>query len=416
MKIAIIGSGISGLTTAYVLGRRHDITVFEKADRIGGHTATVDVRLPDGEQQAIDTGFIVYNDWTYPNFIRLLSQLGITGKPTEMSFSVHCDRSGLEYSGSNLNTLFCQRKNLLRPAFWRMVRDILRFNRESIIDLESGRLPPDMTLGAYLDQNKYSTEFRRDYLVPMGAAIWSASTRTMLEFPLVFFVRFFKNHGLLSVSNRPQWYVIPGGSRSYLEPLTRHYAHCIRTGSQIRSVQRNEDSVIITSERGAEHFDQVIFACHSDEALALIADLSTAEQSILGALPYQVNDVVLHTDTRLLPEKRLAWSSWNYHLTSDEQAHAVLTYDMNILQGLKSNHTFCVTLNHTAAIDPAKILGRYAYSHPVFTLDGIKAQERWAEINGVNRSWFCGAYWRNGFHEDGVVSALRVCEALGETL
>ena len=416
MKIAIIGSGISGLTAAYVLSRRHEITVFEKADRIGGHTATVDVTLPDGERQSIDTGFIVYNDWTYPNFINLLGQLGIKGKPTEMSFSVHCDRSGLEYSGSNLNTLFCQRKNLLRPSFWRMVQDILRFNREAILDLESGRLAPDMTLGSYLEENNYGIEFCRDYLVPMGAAIWSASTQVMLEFPLVFFVRFFKNHGLLSVSNRPQWYVIPGGSRAYLAPLTHSFQDRIRTRVRITSVRREEQRVLITSEYGQESFDQVIFACHSDEALELLADAWAIEKQILGAIPYHMNDVVLHTDTNLLPQKRLAWSSWNYHLTAEQQPHAVLTYNMNILQGLASRHTFCVTLNHSAAIDPTKILGRFSYSHPVFTLEGAAAQQRWQDINGIRRTWFCGAYWRNGFHEDGVVSALQVCNALGESL
>ncbi len=416
MKIAIIGSGISGLTAAYLLNRRHDITVFEKSDRIGGHTATIDLRMPDGEQQAIDTGFIVYNEWTYPNFIQLLGQLGIEGKPTDMTFSVHNNRSGLEYAGSNLNTLFCQRRNLLRPSFWRMVKDILRFNKEAVQDIDSGTLTDGMVLREYLASRHYSREFVRDYLVPMGAAIWSASTQALLDFPLVFFVRFFKNHGLLSVTNRPQWYVIPGGSRSYLQPLTANFKNNIRTSVKITSVKRNAESVVINSEQGEENFDAVVFACHSDEALALLGDASTAEQSILGALPYQINDVVLHTDTRLLPENALAWSSWNYHITADEQPHAVLTYDMNILQGLQSRYTFCVTLNHAAAIDPAKILGRYQYSHPVFTLEGILAQQRWVEINGVNRSWFCGAYWRNGFHEDGVVSALRVAEQFGESL
>jgi predicted NAD/FAD-binding protein len=416
VKIAIIGSGISGLTAAYLLNRRHDITVFEKSDRIGGHTATIDLRMPDGEQQAIDTGFIVYNEWTYPNFIQLLGQLGIEGKPTDMTFSVHNNRSGLEYAGSNLNTLFCQRRNLLRPSFWRMVKDILRFNKEAVQDIDSGTLTDGMVLREYLASRHYSREFVRDYLVPMGAAIWSASTQALLDFPLVFFVRFFKNHGLLSVTNRPQWYVIPGGSRSYLQPLTANFKNNIRTSVKITSVKRNAESVVINSEQGEENFDAVVFACHSDEALALLGDASTAEQSILGALPYQINDVVLHTDTRLLPENALAWSSWNYHITADEQPHAVLTYDMNILQGLQSRYTFCVTLNHAAAIDPAKILGRYQYSHPVFTLEGILAQQRWVEINGVNRSWFCGAYWRNGFHEDGVVSALRVAEQFGESL
>ena len=416
MRIAIIGTGIAGLTAAYLLNRKHDITVFEAGDSIGGHTATVDINMPDGEQHAIDTGFIVYNDWTYPNFIKLLAQLGITGQPTEMSFSVHDERNGLEYGGSNLNALFTQRRNLLRPSFLRMVRDILRFNRESIADLDSGQLSPGMTLGEYLQSRRYSDEFIKHYLVPMGAAIWSASTQVMLAFPLLFFVRFFRNHGLLSISDRPQWTVIPGGSRAYLGPLTRSFADRIRTASPVTAIRRDSTGTTVSSRHGDERFDAVVIAAHSDQALAMLADASANEREILGAIPYQANDVVLHTDTRLLPRHRRAWSSWNYHLTSDDQPHAVLTYDMNILQGLQSAHTFCVTLNHTAAIDPQKILRRFRYDHPVFTLAGMAAQERWHEINGVNHTWFCGAYWRNGFHEDGVVSALRIAEAFGESL
>lgn len=416
MKIAIIGTGISGLTCAYLLNRKHDITVFEAGDTIGGHTATVDIRMPDGEQHAIDTGFIVYNEWTYPGFIKLLSQLGISGQKTEMSFSVHDDHSGLEYGGNNLNSLFTQRSNLLKPSFLRMVRDILRFNKASIADLDSGQLPADLTLGEYLQKNRYSQEFIAHYLVPMGAAIWSASTNVMLAFPLLFFVRFLKNHGLLSISNRPQWYVIPGGSREYLKPLTNSFANRIRTSTPVTGITRNSDGVMLVTNNGDEVFDAVVIASHSDQALAMLQDASAAESDILSAIPYQANDVVLHTDTRLLPVHRRAWSSWNYHLTAEEQSHAVLTYNMNILQGLQSAHTFCVTLNHTAAIDPAKILRRFSYSHPVFTLAGMQAQSRWHEINGVNHTWFCGAYWRNGFHEDGVQSALHVAEAFGEKL
>ena len=416
MKIAIIGTGISGLTAAYLLNRKHDISVFEAGDTIGGHTATVDIQMPDGEKLAIDTGFIVYNEWTYPNFIKLLTQLGISGQKTEMSFSVHDDRSGLEYGGNNLNTLFTQRSNVLKPSFLRMVRDILRFNKASIADLESGLISPEMTLGEYLNSNHYSLEFIAHYLVPMGAAIWSASTQVMLEFPLLFFVRFLKNHGLLSISERPQWYVIPGGSREYLKPLTHSFADRIRVSTPVTGIRRDSEGVTLTTVRGDEQFDAVVIASHSDQALAMLQDASKAETDILSAIPYQANDVVLHTDTRLLPDHQRAWSSWNYHLTAEEQSHAVLTYDMNILQGLQSAHTFCVTLNHTAAIDPAKILRRFSYSHPVFTLAGMQAQQRWKDINGVNNTWFCGAYWRNGFHEDGVTSALRVTEALGEFL
>jgi predicted NAD/FAD-binding protein len=416
VKIAIIGTGISGLTAAYLLNRKHEITVFEAGNTIGGHTATVDITMPDGEHQAIDTGFIVYNEWTYPNFIKLLAQLGISGQKTEMSFSVHDDHSGLEYGGNNLNTLFTQRLNLLKPSFLRMVRDILRFNKSSIADMDAGHLSPDITLGEYLAKNDYSKEFSAHYLVPMGAAIWSASTKTMFEFPLLFFVRFLKNHGLLSISERPQWYVIPGGSREYLAPLTKDFCSRIHVSTPVTSIVRDGEGVSITSHRGCENFDAVIIASHSDQALAMLQDPSQQEREILSAIPYQANDVVLHTDARLLPKHKRAWSSWNYHLTATEQSHAVLTYDMNILQGLKSTHTFCVTMNHTAAIDPSKILRQFSYSHPVFTLAGMQAQQRWHEINGTNHTWFCGAYWRNGFHEDGVASALRVCEAFGETL
>jgi predicted NAD/FAD-binding protein len=415
VRIAIIGTGISGLTAAYLLSRRHDITVFEANASIGGHTATVDVDI-DGRSYAVDTGFIVYNDWTYPNFIRLMRELGVQHRDTEMSFSVKCSRTGFEYSGSSLNTLFAQRRNILNPKFWLMLRDILRFNREAETDLISGRIDAAMTLGEYLRSNRYGDYFAQRFLVPMGAAIWSASTQVMLEFPLQFFVRFFKNHGLLSVNKRPQWRVLQGGSRSYLAPLTKNFIERICTNTPVSSVERSSGGVIVHSARfGAEHFDQVVIATHSDQALALLGDPSTAEREVLGAIPYQDNEVILHTDDSVLPAKKLAWASWNYHLTAERQPQAVLTYAMNILQRIDAPKTFCVTLNHTAAINPQKILRRFNYAHPVFTLQGIAAQQRWSEINGVNRTWFAGAYWRNGFHEDGVVSALRVCEALGET-
>lgn len=413
MKIAIVGTGISGLTAAYLLQHEHDITVFESEDRLGGHTATMDVSVA-GKQYAIDTGFIVYNDWTYPNFIRLMDSLGVSSKPTEMSFSVSCDGSGLEYGGNNLNTLFAQRRNLLKPSYWKMIRDILRFNKEAVIDLESGAIDEAMTLGDYLQAKGYGKTFINQYLIPMGSAIWSASTSSMLEFPLLFFVRFFKNHGLLSVNNRPQWRVIKGGSSAYLKPLTQGFADKIRLASAVIKVRRLEGCVELDLLNGStEQFDQLILACHSDQALALLEDCSATENTILKAMPYQQNEVVLHTDDRLLPKKNLAWSSWNYWLRAEHQSRAVLTYDMNILQGFDAPQTFCVTLNATDAIDPNKILGRYNYSHPVFSLASLAAAQRWQEINGVNKTWFCGAYWANGFHEDGVVSGIKVAKALG---
>ena len=331
MKIAIIGCGISGLSAAYYLRQNHELALYESASRIGGHTATVDIDW-QGRRYAIDTGFIVYNDWTYPNFIELMQAIGVATKPTEMSFSVRCDNSGLEYGGNNLSTLFAQRRNLLRPSFHKMLQDILRFNRESVRDLDSGRLSATTTLGDYLRDNNYGENFIHQYLLPMGSAIWSASINGMANFPLLFFIRFFKNHGLLSVSDRPQWHVIEGGSRAYLEPLTRDFSHQIQCNSKIVSVCRRSGAVELVMEDGHRaQYDQVIFACHSDQALALLGDATQAERDALGAIPYKSNEVVLHTDDRLLPRSRRAWSSWNYWLRERDQKRAVLNYNMNIL-------------------------------------------------------------------------------------
>lgn len=415
MKIAIIGSGIAGLTSAYLLSRRHDITLFEAGDRIGGHTHTVNVTV-EGKSYAVDTGFIVFNDWTYPHFIRLLGQIGVKFKPTEMSFSVCDENTRFEYNGNNLNSLFAQRRNILSPVFWGMLRDILRFNRQAPLDLQEQRISAEMTLGDYLEAGGYGPRFILHYIVPMGAAIWSMSLVDMLKFPLQFFVRFFKNHGLLSVNNRPQWCVIEGGSSSYIEPLTRSFRERIRLDCPVHLVERDAEGVVVHSAAGTEAFDKVVFACHSDQALALLGDPSQAEQEILGALPYADNDVVLHTDTRLLPERKLAWASWNYRLTANRQTQAAVTYDMNILQGIDSATTFCVSLNQTQMINPLKILARYTYAHPQYSLAAVAAQARRDEISGVRNTYYCGAYWANGFHEDGVVSALHVAQAFGETL
>jgi len=410
MKVAVVGSGISGLACAHYLQRDHEVHVLEASGRIGGHTATVDVEL-GGRRYAIDTGFIVFNDRTYPKFIALLDEVGVASMPTEMSFSLSDRASGLEYAGSNLNTLFAQRRNLVSPRFLGMLRDVLRFNREAVQDLERGAIGEDVTLGEYLRERRYGSAFIDQYLVPMGSAIWSSDTPMMLDFPLQFFVRFFRNHGLLTVSDRPQWRVIEGGSRQYLAPLTAGFAHNIRAGNPVRSIKRGPEGVVVTLGSGrVEHYDTVVLACHSDQALALLADPSGAERAVLGALPYRENEVILHTDTRLLPRNRRAWSSWNY-LRLQRNQPATLTYNMNILQGLSAPETFCVTLNHGSAINPHRILGRFSYAHPVFTLQGVRAQARWAEING-GRTWYCGAYWHNGFHEDGVASALRVVEGI----
>lgn len=389
------------------------VTVFEGADRIGGHTATKDVMI-DGKSHAIDTGFIVFNDRTYPEFIKLMDSMGVRSQPTTMGFSVSCERTGLEYSGGSLNSLFAQRKNLLSPYFLSLVRDILRFNRQALNHLENDQLDPEQTLDQYLYQHNYGTAFVRHYLAPMASAIWSSSQQTVLDFPVLFFVRFFKNHGLLQIRNRPQWRTLIGGSNSYLEPLTRHFKERIRLSSPVSKIIRGENGVTVVSDRfGIEEFDHVVIAAHADQALSLLADPSRAEQEILAAIPYRKNSVVLHTDASVLPERRSTWSSWNYRITASAQELPVLSYNMNILQRIESEHTFCVTLNHDHAIDPTKVLGRYEYSHPEFSAEAVSAQERWPDINGAN-TWYCGAYWRNGFHEDGVSSALRVVQQLSK--
>jgi predicted NAD/FAD-binding protein len=412
-RVAIVGSGISGLACAYELHERAQITVYEANNYIGGHTATKDVDI-EGRHYAIDTGFIVFNDWTYPNFIRLMDKLGVASKETEMSFSVSCDMTGLEYGGANLNSLFAQRRNLLKPAHWGMLRDILRFNRQVLAELQSGDIQATQLLGDYLQQHGYGQTFINKYLIPMGSAIWSASTETMLNFPVLFFARFFANHGLLSVNHRPQWRVIEGGSRSYIEPLIKPFRDRIKCSCPVTRVIRTDSGVIVESSAGQDVFDEVVFACHSDQALGMLVDPTQEERDVLGDIPYQSNQVILHTDDSLLPHRKLAWSSWNYRIKHEQQDRAVLTYNMNILQGIEAPETFCVTLNDSDSIDPAKILGSYEYSHPVFTPESVKAAENWDDINGPKRTWFCGAYWANGFHEDGCRSGLRVAHALLE--
>lgn len=410
MKIAIIGSGIAGLTSAYYLHKNHDITLFEANDYPGGHTHTHAIERA-GKTWAIDTGFIVFNDWTYPNFIKLMEELKVTSQPSAMSFSVKCERTGVEYNGTTLNTLFAQRRNLFRPSFLRMIQDILRFNKEAPRWLQTG--DDATTLGDYLQANGYSQVFQDHYIIPMGAAIWSSGRNGMLAFPARYFMRFFHNHGMLSVDNRPVWRVIQGGSKSYVEPLTRGFRERIRLSSPVDSVSRDGQGVTVKPRGGeAEQFDAVVFACHSDQALRLLADPSEAERQILGAIPYQENEAILHTDASVLPKARLAWAAWNYHITRQDRERVALTYDMNILQGLNAPETFCVTLNYAEAIDPARIIKRLTYHHPVYTRAGIAAQQRHGEISGINRSYYAGAYWGFGFHEDGVKSALRVVEQI----
>lgn len=413
-NIAVIGSGISGLFCAYLLSHQYNVSVFEAEAEIGGHTATKTVEL-NGERYQIDTGFIVFNDRTYPNFIKLLSRLGVVSQPTEMGFSVSCRASNLEYSGTSLSGLFAQRKNLVNHRHWGMLMEILRFNRECTWLHETNNIQAEKTLGDYLRDGGYSEFFQRYYILPMVSAIWSSGIETAAAMPLVFFIRFFHNHGLLTVTNQPQWYTVKGGSKSYIEPLIKLFKDSIHTNCPVQWVKRHDESVTVaTQTHGQQSFDEVVFACHSDQALKLLLDPNDAERSILSAIPYKMNDVCLHTDVALLPVSRRAWASWNYLMLDNAGGDAAaLTYNMNILQQLQSEHTFCVSVNATPAIDPNKVLGKYQYSHPVFTRASIAAQQRWAEISGKQRTHYCGAYWHNGFHEDGVVSALNVARMLG---
>jgi len=409
-NIAIIGSGISGLTAAYLLSKKHQVTVFEKNATIGGHTATVDVSI-DNEDFAIDTGFIVFNNKTYPNFLALLSEIGISKQETEMSFSVHNGQTGLEYNGHNISTLFAQRRNIFRPKFWILIKEILRFNKLCKSVYNQGAYPERLTLGEFLSKNKFSPFFSEHYILPMGAAIWSSSLAQMEAFEFQFFVKFFYNHGLLNIKDRPQWYVIPKGSRSYLTPLCRPFEKNICLNANIKSIQRNTNGItIFFDDKPEQHFDEVVLACHSDQALALLSDASSDEKSVLSAMPYKANSVVLHTDINMLPKRRKAWASWNYQLSHNREADASVTYNMNILQGLNAKHTFCVTLNQKQSINPDKILREFTYHHPVFSIESSEAQLKRHLICGRRNTHFAGAYWHNGFHEDGVKSAVAVAE------
>ena len=414
MRIAIIGTGIAGNVAAYHLQSEHELTVYEQNSHVGGHTHTHDVEFA-GDKLQVDTGFIVLNDRTYPNFIKLLEELGVDLQPTEMSFSVSCERTGLEYNGGGINKLFAQRSNIFRPQFHRMIRDILRFNREASAYLSTSAV--DVSLGQYLARGHYSEQFVNQYIVPMGAAIWSAEPSRMFDFPALFFMRFFANHGLLSVNNRPQWYVVKGGSRRYVDKLTAGFKDKIRTNTPVTAVIRYPDHVEVTSARyGTEIYDYVVMATHSDQALEILDRPSALEKQVLSAIPYQQNEAVLHTDDKLLPGRKLAWAAWNYHIPAAAQERVALTYNMNILQGLAARDTYCVTLNYSDHIDENRILKKVDYHHPVFTPEGIEAQARHRDINGTQRTYYCGAYWRNGFHEDGVVSALTAIEHLNQDL
>lgn len=413
MKLAIIGTGISGLTTAHLLAPHHNLTIYEANDYVGGHTHTLDVPVA-GQTWAVDTGFIVFNDVTYPNLIKLFESLDIGWQDSTMSFSVRCEKTGLEYRPSSVNALFAQRTNFFRPAFWRMIRGIMRFRRQchELLDGDT-----EITLGDYLDRAGYPKEFIDYFIVPMGAAIWSAEPVTIRKFPALLFLKFFSNHGVFRLRGRPQWRVVRGGSRSYVEKLIEPFRGRIRLNSPVRVVRRLKEGVEVEAAgQPTERFDEVIIAAHSDQSLAMLENPTDAERSILGAIGYQKNAVVLHTDASLLPRCRRAWASWNYHLPARPQPGAALTYYMNMLQNLAAPVDFCVTLNRSEDIDPSSIIASMAYEHPVYTATTALAQQRHAEISGQDRIHYCGAYWGYGFHEDGVNSALAVCRRFGKQL
>jgi predicted NAD/FAD-binding protein len=409
VRVAVVGTGIAGNTAAWLLTRDHEVTLFEAEDRPGGHTHTHDVTI-DGRPVAVDTGFIVYNDRNYPQFLRLLNALGVRGQETEMSFSVANEATGVEYNGGSLGGLFAQRANLTRLDFWGMLLDILRFNRQApkLMALHG----PGPTLGQFLRDAGYGEAFVRDYLVPMGAAIWSVPTERMETFPAKRIVEFFDNHGLLTIDDRPQWYTVRGGSRSYLEALHAELATPPRLGTPVRGVRR-EGGVTVRTDEGTESFDAIVLACHSDQALAMLEDPSDAERSVLGAISWQDNEVVLHTDASILPRAKAAWASWNYRLPAGGAEDVTVSYWMNHLQHLDVSTPLVVTLNQTDALDESKVLRRLHYAHPVFDAPAVAAQARRDEISGVRDTFYCGAYWRYGFHEDGCLSAVEVARRLG---
>lgn len=415
MNIAIIGSGISGLTAAYILRRRHQITLFEAANYCGGHSNTIMIK--EGNRKlAIDTGFIVFNELNYPNLVRLFDQLGVASQPSEMSFSVHCDQSGLEYNGSTLSTLFAQHRNLAKPAFWRLLQDILAFHRHALAALSDG-LNDTTTIGEFVRQRRYGRLFFSHYLQPMGASIWSCPGTRFDDFPARFVIEFMANHRLLQVNDQPEWRTVVGGSCQYVKSITRPFADQIQLQSPVRRISRQRQGVSLTLDnRISAVFDHVIIATHADQALAMLADPDDTERELLSLFPYQFNEAVLHSDCQLLPQSRRAWASWNYRLPKPQPEQVTLTYNMNILQNLTAQNTYCVTLNQTKQIDPQRIIRRIGYHHPRFGPGLLAAQSRHAEMIQRQRLSYCGAYWGHGFHEDGLTSALRVCEAFDLSL
>lgn len=415
MRIAVVGAGVTGLVCARLLSRRNDVTVFEADDRPGGHANTVRVDLPDGSFD-VDTGFLVFNERNYPGFVALLADLGVATRPSEMSFGVRDEVSGIEWRGTSFDTVFAQRRNLVRPAFLRMLAEIVRFDR-TVHSLLDGRTDATVTLADLLDRGRWSSPFVDWYLVPTGCAVWSADPSTFLDMPAVTFARFLTNHGLIGFGNRLDWRTVDGGSRRYVDAIVADLGRSLHLGEPVTRIVRGPDGVEVHSARGPGRFDQVVVATHGDQALALLSDPSPVEREVLGAFRFQPNRATLHTDVRLLPTSRRAWASWNYHRTADRPDAATLTYRLRSLQGITSKDELLVTLNRDDVIDPATVLRSFDYAHPVFDAAAVAAQARREELDGHNRTWFAGSYWGDGFHEDGVESARAVCRRLaGEDL
>ena len=415
-RIAVIGSGISGLAVAQALAPSSRLSLFEAGTHFGGHSHTIDVRL-DGQRHGVDTGFLVFNHRTYPRLVKLFASLGVATAPSEMSFSVQVPQQGIEWSGRDLNTVFAQRSNLLRPRFLGMLAQILRFNRLATALAQAGddaALTEPIT--DFLARHGFGEAFRDWYLLPMLGCIWSCPTDQMLRFPVATMIRFCHNHGLIQIADRPQWHTVVGGSREYVRKMLAGIGDA-RLRCPVRAVRRTAAGVLVSTDQGTEHFDEVVLACHSDQSLALLADATAAERALLGAVRYQPNRAVLHTDTAMLPRRRLAWAAWNYERAADtsaEQSAVCLHYLINRLQPLPWRKPVVVSLNPSRPPDAAKVIGEYDYSHPVFDAAAIDAQRRLPQIQGRAHTWFCGAWTRYGFHEDGLMSGLAVVQALRE--
>lgn len=422
MKLAIVGSGISGLAVAHALRGRADITLFEANDYFGGHTHTVDITLPTPQgpvTHGVDTGFLVFNERTYPNLIRLFAELGVATAKSDMSFSVQVPGAvggqPLEWSGSDLNTVFAQRGNLLRPRFWGMLSDLLRFNKLCThLAVNGADAALNQPLGEFLQEQRFGAAFRDWYLLPMLGCIWSCPTDQMLQFPVATMVRFCHNHGLIQVSNRPQWWTVTGGAKRYVEKIVAQIGDK-RLNTPVQRIERLIDGVRITTAQGTERFDRLVLATHSDQALTLLGDATADERTTLGAIRYQPNRAVLHTDTAVLPQRHAAWAAWNYERAAQadrESAQVCLHYLLNRLQPLPFTQPVLVSLNPVKPIDPSRVLGEYDYAHPVFDLAAIAAQKQVHRLQGQKNTWFCGAWTGYGFHEDGLKSGLAVARML----